>query len=411
MINSSSISSRLLHVKHSFLQLLFYGSFACWMPFFTVYLHKAGLSGVQIGSVCGVRQVSLILTAPLWGLAADMFGRKRILLLTSICGAIVLPILSLREFFWFIFLVYLFHAALSVSSSSILDSLVLDHVEKDKKISYGTIRVWGGAGWALGAFLSGQFIESRPFHWVFFAGSLVMMLAMLLASRTFLHEGKKPAALQQQASWKHSLQLLKSGPFVWFLAVVAVAGFLINPMFTFHGVFMNEIGATRKLIGFSESAMGFGELPFYLLSAAFVSRLGAKGTVLFGFVFFTVRIFLLSAAPSPRWVIAINTLHGLSFSLFLVGAITFVNQTVPAHWRATGQTLFAAAYFGIGQFMGSMWGGFLYDRVGSRSLFRLHGFLLCLLVVATFLLFRRLSRQAEPEPGFAGLPALNEERL
>jgi len=58
-----------------------------------------------------------------------------------------------------------------------------------------------------------------------------------------------------------------------------------------------------------------------------------------------------------------------------VSSVDYVNQQVPPEWRATGQTLLAAAYFGAGGILGNTWAGFLYDRLGAQRMFHVNGWL------------------------------------
>jgi MFS transporter, PPP family, 3-phenylpropionic acid transporter len=54
-------------------------------------------------------------------------------------------------------------------------------------------------------------------------------------------------------------------------------------------------------------------------------------------------------------------LHGISWSLFWVVCVEYVNKLVKEEWRVTGQSLLYAAYFGIGTIAGNFWTGYLSD--------------------------------------------------
>jgi MFS family permease len=78
-------------------------------------------------------------------------------------------------------------------------------------------------------------------------------------------------------------------------------------------------------------------------------------------------------------------MHGLSYSLFIVSAVEYVNELVPAAWRATGQSLYAAACFGAGTLAGNTFAGYLYDQMPLQQVYRFTGWLL--LVVTLFAVF------------------------
>jgi MFS family permease len=76
-------------------------------------------------------------------------------------------------------------------------------------------------------------------------------------------------------------------------------------------------------------------------------------------------------------------LHGPSFAAFYVAGITFVDSHVPVALRATGQTLFNAATFGLGSITGSLVFGALADHAGFSRMYAIAG---ATCVVATTLL-------------------------
>ena len=68
----------------------FYGAAAAWRPFFNLYLEKIGLTGLQIGALAGVSRMSSVLAQPLWGFLADLWGRRRVLVLSLLLAFIFL---------------------------------------------------------------------------------------------------------------------------------------------------------------------------------------------------------------------------------------------------------------------------------------------------------------------------------
>jgi MFS family permease len=70
-------------------------------PFFNPYLREIGLTGVQIGLMGGIRPSVMLLSQPLWGMAADAWGRRRLLILTALVVALVVPGYRLGQTFGF----------------------------------------------------------------------------------------------------------------------------------------------------------------------------------------------------------------------------------------------------------------------------------------------------------------------
>jgi PPP family 3-phenylpropionic acid transporter len=167
-----------------------------------------------------------------------------------------------------------------------------------------------------------------------------------------------------------------------FLALIVLSQVGAASVFSFYPVYMATIGASSSLIGMGLSLQGLSELPLYLSAAAIIRRLGATRTLIFAFLIFAMRTFLYSFISNPALGVAVEALHGLSFSLYLVASVDYVNRQVPAEWRATGQALFWAAHVGAGGILGNTWAGFLYDRIGVQGMFRLNGLIIVAVALA-----------------------------
>jgi PPP family 3-phenylpropionic acid transporter len=153
---------------------------------------------------------------------------------------------------------------------------------------------------------------------------------------------------------------------------------------------MKENGASASLVGFGISFQGLCELPFFYFSAVIIQRLGIRATLLFTVFATATRLFLYAIVKVPEGAIAIELLHGVSWSLFWVVCVESVNKLVPERWRATGQSMLYAAYFGIGAIAGNFWTGYLYDQQLSISaIFLLNAFAITAIGLAMVFAFRR----------------------
>ena len=45
---------------------LYFGGFACLIPFITLYFRQLGLSASQVGIICGSKSIAWVLIAPVW---------------------------------------------------------------------------------------------------------------------------------------------------------------------------------------------------------------------------------------------------------------------------------------------------------------------------------------------------------
>ncbi len=63
-------------------------------------------------------------------------------------------------------------------------------------------------------------------------------------------------------------------------------------------------------------------------------------------------------------MIAIQTLHGITFGVYHAGAIQFVDKWSGAAIKNTGQALYTAVTFGIGSTVGVLLAGWLFSSLG-----------------------------------------------
>ena len=182
--------------------------------------------------------------------------------------------------------------------------------------------------------------------------------------------------------------MLRDRRLIIFLAIVFFYGVGTAPVWSFFGVYLKDIGASRRLMGIAFGLDAAIELPFYFFSNVFVKRFGPRRVLTFAVLMFAVRLFLYSFISTPVLAVSVELMHGLSYSLFIVSAVEYVNELVPAAWRATGQSLYAAACFGAGTLAGNTFAGYLYDRMPLQRVYGLTGWLLLAVAVVALLVLR-----------------------
>jgi MFS transporter, PPP family, 3-phenylpropionic acid transporter len=80
-----------------------------------------------------------------------------------------------------------------------------------------------------------------------------------------------------------------------------------------------------------------------------------------------LRWALVARAHSAPLLIGLQLLHALSFGVFWGTAVEAMQRVVPVRLRATGQALFSALVFGLGNAAGYALSGAGYDRYGSAA--------------------------------------------
>jgi PPP family 3-phenylpropionic acid transporter len=112
-----------------------------------------------------------------------------------------------------------------------------------------------------------------------------------------------------------------------------------------------------------------------------------------------LRWFLLSRAEAAAWIVALQLLHAFTFGLFWGAAMDAMSRAVPSRLRATGQAIFAAVVFGVGNAVGYQLSGLGYDRWhGVGTLFAWAGGVEIVALLALLVLPGAPIDQRAPDP-------------
>jgi PPP family 3-phenylpropionic acid transporter len=160
---------------------------------------------------------------------------------------------------------------------------------------------------------------------------------------------------------------------------------------------MKENGASASLVGYGISFQGLCELPLFYFSARIIARLGMKTTLLITVSATALRMFLYSIVKNPQAAIFIELLHGISWSLFWVVCVEYVSKLVREDWRATGQSLLYAAYYGAGAIVGNFWTGYLYDtNMKIAEIFLLNAGIVSIVGLMIWVFMRNKKNEIQP---------------
>jgi PPP family 3-phenylpropionic acid transporter len=144
------------------------------------------------------------------------------------------------------------------------------------------------------------------------------------------------------------------------LAVVVISAGT-SPIWYFYSTYLKELGASASWVGISLSFQGLCELPLFFFSALIIAKLGYRFCLLLTIGATVLRLSLYSIIGNAYAVLPVELLHGFSWSLFWVVCVELINRWVEPRYRATGQSLLYAAYFGAGVIAGNFWTGYLAE--------------------------------------------------
>lgn len=343
------------------LRILYFLVFCCtgaWLPIIAEFLRDNGLSGWRHSLVMAITPLMMFLLQPFYGVIVDRYGYKKCLLLASLLASLsYLGYLAAQGFGWLIFIT----VAMSLFYNTIqpiLDSLSLRLAQNNPKFSYGKLRIAGAAGWLVTGITTGYLIDVSNSTIIFLVAAISMFLAFLFAL-PLKTEGSKEESGSQSFQYVGKLLQIKRLSFL--LICVTLISFGTSAIWYFYSIYLKENGATSSLVGYGLALQGLCELPLFYFSAVIISRFGMKATLVITIFVTTARMLLYTVVKNPQAALAIELLHGISWSLFWAVCVEFVNSLVPEDKRVTGQSLLYAAYYGAGTIAGNTWVNYLSE--------------------------------------------------
>ncbi len=356
---------------------------ASWLSFFNLFLKNyVGLTDGQIGVVIALQQVNTLLILPVWGIIADRFGRKNILTLTVFLTIFMLwGFIFQHTFLGVLIFTYLFTLVYN-PVTPLLDSISLDYVEQTKKGSYGELRLWASVGWALSSAITGQFIYSGNSQYIFVIASTILAVNFMILK--FLYKPLKVTRSLKSLKLTHIRDVFLTDKRLYTIFIIMLFyGIFSSPIHFFINLYYIEIGAGFNHVGYAYLVQALCEVPFFIFGKKIIDRFGARRLIVFTMIVTALRLFAYGLISNPWIAIALGASHGISLALFFLAFIAFVHQFIPPEFRATGQSLIYAFYFGGGLAVGNIMTGLISEYIGMQKTMLVQAGLTSVLVIIT----------------------------
>jgi MFS transporter, PPP family, 3-phenylpropionic acid transporter len=377
---------------------VFYGLFFMFvgvtLPFLPVYFQTLGIAPARIGLLLSVGPVFSLVAPPLWGQVADRSGRPGLVLFALSSGSLVgFGLLLATTTFETVLACLALFSLFNAATTTVADSLTIGHVEQHGG-SFAGIRSVGSAGFVISTLAFGFFVDVVDRRVVIVALALIVastLWAGLTLARVPAHRrvGPRPG-LAGTAS------LLSNAQVTWLLVASASHWVASAPYHGSLGIHFKALGFAPWTLSLSASVAVTSEIIVFSTWSRWVHLVKPRTLLKLSFVVGALRWAAMGVTVSPVALIALAALHGVTFGAFYVASISWIAERAPGSLRATGQSLFVAATFGIGGLIGFTGSGRLYDAIGGSRLFLIAAAAEAIpFVIATLLL---VDRPKEPAP-------------
>lgn len=363
------------------LRVAWFGSFltgasiSLVVPFMPIFVEQLGIESDQVAFYAGlaisVSAVSAALVSPIWGILADKYGRKPMMIRAGLAMTITMGGLAfVPNIYWLIFLRLLNGVFTGFVPNA--TALIASQVPKDKSgYALGTLSTGVVAGTLTGPFVGGLVAEIFGIRNVFLLIGGFLFLAALLTI-FFIKEDFQPVAKEKAIPTK---EVFSSFKYPRLLANLFLTSFVIQFSAQSIGpilaLYVRDLGQTENLLfvsGLIVSSMGFSSM----MSAGILGKLGDKvgnHRLLVAAQIYSVIIYLLCAhATSPFQLGLYRFLFGLGTGALIPGVNALLSKMTP---KSGISRIFAfnQVFFYLGGVIGPMAGSAVAGYLGYHAVF------------------------------------------
>jgi len=344
----------------------FYGAMflavGIYQPFWPVFLKSRGLSAAEIGLVFALTSWIRIVTTPAIAQFADRRGRAKATLVVAaaFCLVIFTGFFEARGF-WPILLVMLPAAVCFQPMIPLIESETMAAVLRER-LDYGRIRLWGSLAFILGTIGAGSLITDRAPDLVFFlvlgALALTLLAALGLPAAQGRHQGGTPLS---------PLKLLRDRRFLLFLGAASLNQASHAAYYGFSALHWQAAGLSEATIGWLWAEGVIVEVLLFAFSGRVMARAGPAALLALAAVAGILRWTVLAASTDLALLVAVQTLHALTFGAAHLGAMHFLARAAPAGLAATAQSLYSALSTGVAMGLTMLLAGALYEAAAGQA--------------------------------------------
>lgn len=352
------------------------------LPYYQLFLRNKGLDHTTIGILIGVWEVFGILGPIVIGFFADRSGRFRMIMTfcALVSAGLLVPFISTQA----LPLMILLSAGYGFLFKPIgpMTDAYISHRLLDPKNEYGQVRFYGSLGFItmmIFFWVTGIFDGDDPTMYVLGSittSALYVVTVMILPAHEVIHHRKEriivsPASvpITPNTSERPNADSERIPNLFWFLLGVIVLGrFGMSSHFSFFSIFLQEqVGFEHVSIIWLIGVLA--EILPLRYGGRIIRRIGVFWGIALGLIAIATRLIIYSLTLSPLILGASQLLHGLTFGVFHVACIDFINHRVPKQHKTLAISLYMSIGWGMTTFIGSAVGGFIIERFGYSVLF------------------------------------------
>jgi PPP family 3-phenylpropionic acid transporter len=339
------------------------------LPYLPVWLDWAGLGVREIAVITGMPLIVRVAVTPLIAFAADRVGdHRKFLIGLAWVGLAGFVALAPSRGFWPI-LAWTIVASLAWTTALPLTEAVAMRAVKRAGLDYGRMRLWGSLSFIAASFVGGWVVArlgGTSGIWLLVAGAALTVAATHGLTRPAREACSKAGPGPPRLSIGDAAALLRSRAFLLFLMAAGLTQASHAAFYTFGTLHWRALGLSTAWSGMLWAVSIAAEVALFAYAAAAVRRIGAVHLIVLGAGAAVLRWLIMGLDPALFLLLALQSLHALTFAATHIGAVHFIARGVPDAQAGTAQALYASITGGIATGGVTLMAGPIYAGFGGR---------------------------------------------
>ncbi|GGH23411.1 multidrug efflux MFS transporter [Paenibacillus segetis] len=343
-------------------------------------VHNANSIAQYSGIAFGITFIISAIFSPIWGMAADKYGRKPMLLRASLGMAVVVGSMGFAHNVYVLIGLRMLQGAITGYSTACTTLIATQTDQEHAGLALGTLSTANIAGSLLGPTIGGYVAENFGIQHSFFITGALLLIAFIttvfLVKENFVREHKKTLSIKEVWSIvpEKSLTLTL---FVTFF-VLTVALYSVEPIIT---VYITQLSRNTShvalLAGFVFSASGLANIIAAPRLGKLSDKIGAQKVILVALIAAGLIFIPQAFVRNPWELMGLRFLFGLAAAGLIPSVNILIKKITPS--SLTGRVFgfnMSAGY--LGTFAGSVLGGQVAAWFGIHYVFLITSALLLL---------------------------------
>lgn len=333
-------------------------------PLWPVFLAWKGLGPAQIGIVLSAAYIIKIVSNPIAGHISDQLGDRRLpLIVLAVIALIVQAQFAWADGFWLLLAITLIASGAYTALTPLADNLTLLAIS-GQKLHYGHVRVWGSIAFLVISGLATDLLIDEPpmlIVWTLLGGMALVIAACWWVPRV---RGDRMTTAGRGIG-----ALLKSPIFMLFLGAAALNQSSNTALYGFGTLRWHAAGLSGGVIGGFWVEMVAAEAIFFSFGHRIAAKIGPRWLLILGGAGGIVRWTVTAATVDPIWLASVQWMHCLTFTATHLGAMYFIQRSIPQELSGRAQALYSATATGLNFGLFLPLAGLLYEHIGSDNTF------------------------------------------